>query len=385
MEIDRATIKVLLIEDNPGDARLIMEFLSLSDDERFEVTVAERLDSGMEKLEQESFDLVLLDLTLLDSSGLATFEKISSQSQFIPVIVLTGLDDKTIGVAAVKLGAQEYLSKGEVNQSVLVRTINHSIERASLEWQILQANHNLEERVALRTHELEIERARASRSEKLALIGKLSGGLAHDLRNPLGAIKNATYYLKRKYHYDGSDQADDLSQWIDLIEREATVASNVITNLLSSRSTNKTEFSEVQLHDTIHESLTVFVLEKRIELSVFVDLQLPTIMGDSSQLKRVFQNLVGNAQDAIENHGRLNIDARRQSGSVKIVISDTGIGISPENLEYIFEPLYTNKPYGTGLGLSVCQEIIHNHNGSLTVESTIGSGTAFTILIPTTV
>ena len=70
---------------------------------------------------------------------------------------------------------------------------------------------------------------------------------------------------------------------------------------------------------------------------------------------------------------------------MKIVISDTGIGISPENLEYIFEPLYTNKPYGTGLGLSVCQEIIHNHNGSLTVESTIGSGTAFTILIPATV
>ena len=105
-------------------------------------------------------------------------------------------------------------------------------------------------------------------------------------------------------------------------------------------------------------------------------------MGDESQLTRVMQNLVSNAREAMGNGGRLSISAPRVHESVAVVISDTGDGVDPENLEKIFEPLYTDKIHGTGLGLAICQEIIGKHNGSISVESAIGAGASFTIVIP---
>lgn len=360
-----------------------MEYLAPIDDEKFDLVVAERLDSGIELLREESFDVVLLDLNLPDSDGLATFENLHDQAPMAPVIVLTGLNDNVTGLAAVKAGAQDYLQKGGVDRSVLVRTIRYSIERSFLEWQILQSNQTLEDRVELRTQELEAARELASRSEKLAMIGQLSGGVAHDLRNPLGAIKNAAYLLKRRSQNNSSDQSiDEISKWIDVIEREVTNANDVITNLLAFGASKDLVLSELQIHDVVQDSLDSLSLKPGISLSLNIDAGLPPVLGEASQLTRVFQNLFANAQDSMHSDGRLSIDAQRQEPCVKIVISDTGCGIGPDYLEKIFEPLFTAKSHGTGLGLAICQEIIDKHNGSITVESQIGAGSSFTVLIP---
>lgn len=375
--------KVLLIEDNPGDARLIIEYLAPAGEARFNVTVAGRLDSGKNLLDDEIYDIVLLDLNLPDSDGLATFEHLHSHSPLVPVIVLTGLDSDEIGIAAMHKGAQDYLFKGDANRSALVRSIRYSIERAQLEFQILETNRSLEHRVELRTQELEAARELASRSEKLALIGQWSGGIAHDLRNPLGAISNAAFYLKRRFNAgEASFDDDDFSQWIDLIGREVTRANDVITNLLSNGSNKELVLSNIRIGDVIQDSLDSFTLSENVLLSLIIDSNLPPVFGDASQLTRVFQNLMANAQDAMQNDGRLSIGAQGKEESVEIVISDTGSGISPENLEKIFEPLYTDKTHGTGLGLAICQEIISKHNGSISVESEVGAGASFTILIP---
>ena len=377
-------MNILLIEDNPEDARLIKEYLTPVDEGSFDVTVAERLDSGIELLRERSFDVVLLDLTLPDSAGLATFEKVRDQALMVPVIVLTGLDDKATGLAAVKAGAQDYLLKGEVDGPVLVRALKYSLERSYLESQILLSNQTLEERVELRTRELEAARDRAYRSEKLAIIGQLSGGVAHDLRNPLGAIRNAAFLLKKRNQNDWTNQSkDDVAQWIDVIEREVTRANDVITNLLSLGGSSKAmELSEIQVSDVIHGSLASSSLTQGIDRSLTIEPDLPPVLGNHPHLTRVIQNLIVNAQDSMGAAGRLTIDAQREESWVKIVVSDTGCGIDSADLEKIFEPLFTAKPHGTGLGLAICQEIINKHNGSISVESVIGVGTSFTVRIP---
>lgn len=411
MDIDERHLNILVIEDNPGDARLIEEYLAPkgrpgptepgaskgatysleSIDGRlrnvyngaFTVTIADRLESGKQLLDEESFDAVLLDLTLPDSEGLATFERLNSHAPTVPIIVLTGLDSDYFGIGAVKKGAQDYLIKGDIDRSILIRAIRYAIERAALESQIVQSNQSLEERVTLRTQELEAERARASRSEQLAMIGQLSGGIAHDLRNPLGAIKNAAYLVKKKFDDDRTAvNPEDITHWIDLIVDESIRANEVITNLLAVGSNSVPKFSEVQIGDIIQSSLSSFVLNEDIILSIAIDPDLPAIMGDSSQLIRAIQNLVANAQEAMEEGGRLEIAAHRANGSVEIVVTDTGSGIQEENMEKIFEPLYSDKTYGTGLGLAICQEIISNHRGTISVISEVREGTSFTIQIP---
>ncbi len=124
------------------------------------------------------------------------------------------------------------------------------------------------------------------------------------------------------------------------------------------------------------------MLNEGIDLSITIEPGLPLVLGDDSHLIRTLQNLVANSQDAMEIGGRLSVSAMAKDGSVEIVVSDTGGGIAPENLEKIFDPLYTGKSSGTGLGLAICHEIISKHHGSISVASEIGVGTSFTICIP---
>ncbi|MCH7735949.1 MAG: GAF domain-containing protein [Chloroflexi bacterium] len=249
--------------------------------------------------------------------------------------------------------------------------------------EINEWNQQLEERVQIRTQELEDARERAMRSEKLAIIGQLSGGIAHDLRNPLGAIKNATYLVKRKIAAEQSTENHKIiADLLDLIDGETVRAEDVISNLLSSGTNREIAFSPIAIDEIINDSIAGLVLHANIELSIKIEPDLPSVSGDASQLIRALQNLVVNAQDAMEHGGRLSIHAEKEKESVMIVISDTGSGIRPEDFEKIFEPLYTAKSQGTGLGLAICQEIVTKHNGSITVESEISVGTSFTICLP---
>ena len=383
MENQNKPINILLIEDNPGDARLITEYLSPAGAARFKVTVAGRLESGKSLLDAETFDVVLLDLNLPDSDGLDTFERLHAHAPSVPVIVLTGLDSDDIGIAALKEGAQDYMFKGDADRSTLVRSIRHSIERARLESQILLANQSLEERVKLRTEELEAERERALRPEKLAMIGQLSGGIAHDLRNPLSAISNAAYYLKRKFNAgEPRVNIEAVSEWVELISSEVNRANGIITDLLSHGANKQMAFSDVQIGNVIQDSLASFVLNDNIVLSITTAPNLPLVLGDPPQLTRVLQNLVANAQDAMERGGCLSITAQRAEGFVEIVVTDTGSGIQSKSIDKIFEPLFSEKTHGTGLGLAICHEIIDKHAGNISVKSKVGTGTSFTVLIP---
>ena len=199
----------------------------------------------------------------------------------------------------------------------------------------------------------------------------------------MGAIENAAYLINRKFEAEWStENKEKIAELLELMSGEIARANDVISNLLSFGSNREIAFSQIEIGDVINDSVTSFVLHENIDLSVTIESKLPLVLGEASHLVRALQNLVANAQDAMENGGRLRIDACGIEGSVEIVISDTGSGIDPKNIDRIFDPLYSEKFNGTGLGLAICQEIINKHNGSISVESKVGTGTSFTIRIP---
>ena len=256
-------------------------------------------------------------------------------------------------------------------------------ELAASNERVVEANQRLEERVQVRTQELEAATERAMRSEKLAIIGQLSGGIAHDLRNPLGTISNAAYLARRKFAAGWSSENNQkITEILELIDSQVVRANNVISNLLSYGSGREIFLSQVQIGDIFNDLMSSFVLRDDIDFSMATEPDLPPILGDSSYLIRALQNLVSNAQEAMETGGRLCISTKGMKDAVEIVISDTGSGIAPENIEKIFDPLYSGKLSGTGLGLAICHEIISKHYGSISVESELGTGTSFTIRLP---
>jgi len=259
----------------------------------------------------------------------------------------------------------------------LAEALSHSNQ------QMNQWNQQLEERVQIRTQELETARERAMRSERLAIIGQLSGGITHDLRNPLGAIKNAAYLAKRKFAAEKTlENGKTITDLLQLIDSQTVRAEDVISNLLSFGSDREMTLSQIKVSDVINDSISSLALRENIDVPVTIEPDLPLILGDGSQLIRALQNLIGNAQDAMEGPGTITVDARRKEDLVQIRVSDSGTGIDQENLESIFEPLYTAKSHGTGLGLAICREIVGRHKGTISVESSVGVGTTFTVCIP---
>ena len=243
-----------------------------------------------------------------------------------------------------------------------------------------EANSTLEARVQERTQELEEAQDQLVRSEKLAAIGQLAGGVAHDLRNPLGAINNAIYYLKRRL--GGSDIAQSnprISQFLQIAEEEVEHSNQIISDLMSFARVGVSSLSPTNLAEAVASALSTMEIRDNIILVKQLDTQLPEVMADGEQLYRVFLNLANNAQDAMPDGGELTISTRQVHGYAEVEFLDTGTGISDEDIKKIFEPLFTTKTKGTGLGLAVCQQIIANHGGSIQASSTPGEGSTFIV------
>ena len=222
------------------------------------------------------------------------------------------------------------------------------------------------------------------RSEKLAAIGQMSGG-AHDLRNPLGAIKNASYMIKKRLTSDGIiDDNPKIQQYLEIIDQQIARSNGIITDLMTFVRVGAPALTPTRLEEVIEESLATMGRNENVSLSTRIDPDLRPVMADGEQLQRVFLNLANNAQEAMPEGGQLTIKAQSVNGHVEISFSDTGSGISDENIKRIFDPLFTTKTKGTGLGLAVCQEIVMRHGGTIEALRNNGpnGGSTFAVKLP---
>jgi len=253
------------------------------------------------------------------------------------------------------------------------------------EEKINALNAELEERVARRTRELSEAQDKIVSQEKLAVLGQLAGGVGHELRNPLGVISNAVYFLKM--HQPEMDAK--VVQYLEMIETETRTAEKIITDLL--------EFARVKsvVRETVSVSdLVEFTLSRRtapFNISIIKDLpaDLPRVNVDPRQISQILENLVVNGFQAMPEGGELCIHGKPAVKDDRIFVSlsvhDSGSGISKENMGKLFEPLFTTKTKGIGLGLAVCRKLIEINEGWIEVESEEGKGSVFTVHLPAVV
>ena len=252
----------------------------------------------------------------------------------------------------------------------------------------------LESKVQEKTQQLQVAQAEVAQGEKLAAIGLLASGIAHELNNPLTGVLTFTSLLRKKMP-DGTPDAEDL----DLVIRETNRCAAIIRRLLdfAREKVPVKGFFDLNLLilDTVHFVDRPAALQQ-VEIVTELDPDLPQVWGDADLMKQVLLNVLVNAEQAIDGPGRIVVQSRRHlagmateagSGSapmVEIVVTDSGCGIPEANLKRIFDPFFTSKEVGkgTGLGLSVSYGIIKSHGGEIKVESVVGSGTTFRVYLP---
>jgi signal transduction histidine kinase len=217
--------------------------------------------------------------------------------------------------------------------------------------------------------------ARLQRGERLAAIGQVAAGIAHELRNPLNVVKTSVYYLLNARNPTPAKTAEHLER----IERHVGAADGVITALSNFAKMPLPNLRPLALADCLREALALNPPPGNVAVALDVPADLPPALGDHDQLLIVFGNLVRNAREAMPQGGQLSLVGRAVDGGVEVAVTDTGVGISAENLGRVMEPLFSTKARGLGLGLALVRAILEKNRGNLRVVSTLGKGTTFTV------
>ena len=223
---------------------------------------------------------------------------------------------------------------------------------------------------------------RLIRSEKLAALGKLAGIVGHELRNPLGVIRNSVYFLRMKLGEAIEDEK--IKRHLEILDKEVNESDRIITDILTFTKIKEPRLVKTEINEVIKISLRKVKIPQTIKVVTKLKNDLPGILADAVQLERVFHNIILNAVEAMPDKGRLIVTSIKKGDFLEVHISDTGKGIPREDLGKIFGVLFSNKVHGIGLGLSLCQEIIQGHKGKIEVESEEGKGTEFIIKLPVT-
>ncbi|NQV24243.1 MAG: hypothetical protein HQ518_07720 [Rhodopirellula sp.] len=215
------------------------------------------------------------------------------------------------------------------------------------------------------------------RTERLATLGQVSGGIAHELRNPLNAIRTSVYFLE----HAKNPNAEKVSEHLGRIARQVNVANRVVTALSDFARQRAAEPSPFSLQQCFAELLETQPPPEKVQLSLLIPEDLPRLVGDVDLLRIVFDNLLRNAADAIEDSGQIIVAAEQEGDHVRLSVRDTGCGISRDDLPKIMEPLFTTKARGIGLGLAITRAILEKHGTRLTVESVVDEGTTFSVML----
>jgi len=364
-------IKVMLIEDNPGDARLVREMLAGGGDTQFDLQCHDRLSPALEHLAKTENDVVLLDLSLPDSQGLDTITKVHAEARQMPVVVLTGLDDETLAIEAMHQGAQDYLVKGQLDGNLLTRSIRYAIERHRLMME-------LEE----------------TRQQQLEMKDQFLSRVSHELRTPLAAIHQFITIL-----LDGlaGHLTPEQREYLEIALRNTDQLRTMVADLLEVTRAQIGRLNinpqRVSLAELITETLETFQMatDKVVSLSAKVPGDLPLAYADPDRVRQTLVNLINNAMQFTPENGKITVRAQVYSEDPNylcVAVADTGCGIGHEEKEQIFKYLYQGgnnieaSRRGLGLGLYISKELVSRQGGRIWVESETGRGSTFYFTVP---
>ncbi len=364
-------INLLLIEDNPGDVRLlkslISETMQISPATLIEMSVVGRLSDGLTLLSQRIFDVILLDLSLPDSQGLPTFERTQQVAAKVPIIVLSGLDDESLALQAVRQGAQDYLAKGEVTGYFLFRSIRYAIERKRTEEILKSANRKLKELDHLK-------------SEFLSTV-------SHELRTPIAIMREGVSLVLDGVAGEISEmQRELLSDTLENIDRLTRLVTDLLDISKIEAGKIKLRRTKVDTNEIVRKVYEQYLPQARQKRILF-DFEIPNapifLFADADKLMQILDNLITNALRFTEAMGKIEIGIADQGEEILFHVTDTGIGIAKENQKKLFSkfeqfgridgPGYK----GTGLGLAIAKGLVEKHDGKIWVESVLGEGTTF--------
>ncbi|MFL5351539.1 ATP-binding protein [Archangium sp.] len=365
---DARPLRLLLVEDNPGDARLLQEELKDVSSVRFEVRHVTRMAEALPVVGEPGWDVVLLDLSLPDGHGLSNIERLLQAAPALPLVVLTGTDDEQLAMSAVHAGAQDYLVKGQATGPLLVRALRYAIERK-------RAEEGLKREEAAR-------QTAVFREQFLGILG-------HDLRNPLQAISGNAALLLR---YGGLSEPQRKA--VNRISISADRMARMIGDILDFTRTRlgggyTLARTWVNVHDVLRqvvEELEVAHPQRRFELSVS-----GTGWGewDADRIAQAASNLVGNAVQYSPEDSAIRVVVRDEGEGVRVEVHNLGPPIPTERMPHIFDPFVRGRDgarsggrSGLGLGLYITHEIVKAHGGSLQVRSTEAEGTCFWLNLP---
>ncbi len=285
-----------------------------------------------------------------------------------------GLDQVYTNVALSRLRSsinQTVISKWRGDQTELAETITSVNRIMDLDLAVIEDAYQI------------AHTKRQKQEERYATIGKVSGGIAHEVRNPLNIMKTSIYYLKNAKNI--SDEKRD--KHISRIEAAIDDSNQIVSALSEFARLPEPNLTAISIEKIVQEAISKNVLpeeppKERMRFSVACSLSDDNILGESAQLLIAFGNLIRNACHAVNYEGEVEIVVGERNGKKMVAIKDNGIGIEEKNIKRILEPLFTTKPKGIGLGLAITKAILDSHHAELTVDSKVGQGSEFAVLFP---
>lgn len=374
---------VLLVDDEPSIRLTMGEFLKRAG---YSVIKAADYESAA-MLRPEDLHVAVIDINLPGKNGIQLLQKIRSVETYIPVIMITGEPKVSMLPEIVRAGAYDFIAK-PITKDVLLSIVARAAEKKRLtdekirlEQEIKRYAEELEMRVAERTAELVETHKRLVAQERIAALGRAAAQVAHEVKNPLAGLLLYSLHLKSKAEKLSEGEMYLVDKIVDTIKHLNSRVEQILGFARPVSLTVRSENLNLIINDVL-DLLQPQLTTNKVEVQLALGPQPLYVCVDNSSMRGALMNLTLNAIEAMPQGGTLSITARQTDDTVRLEITDTGLGMSEEEVKKILEPFYTTKERGLGLGMSYAKKIIDQHGGAISINSQPGEGTTISVTLP---